>query len=82
MRFETDAFRGLVGACLCMGGKVEERPGGDVDIIEGRSSLGLFEFKAGNGSLVTSTLFRRRIGGSSIEDLIAFECASVSDAQS
>jgi hypothetical protein len=53
-----------------------------VDIMEGKSSLGLLEFIVGYGSLVMSLLFRRRMGGSSIDDLMALVCASVSDAQS
>ena len=53
-----------------------------MESIDGKSSLGLLEFIVGNGSLVTSLLFRRRMGGSSIDDLMALVCASVSDAQS
>jgi hypothetical protein len=61
---------------------VEERPGGELS-IDGNSSLGLFWFSTGYGSLVTlSTLLGRRIGGSSIDVLIDFVCASVSDIQS
>jgi hypothetical protein len=66
-----------------MGGKVEERPGGDEASIDGSSSLGLFGFSPGNGSLVIlSMLLGRRIGGSSIEVLMALLCTSVSDIQS
>lgn len=56
--------------------------GGDVDSIDGRSSRGRVEFNGGNGSLVMSVWLGRRIGGSSIDDLMALVCASVSDAQS
>jgi hypothetical protein len=51
--------------------------------MEGNSSLGLLEFIVGYGSLVIlSILLGRRIGGSSIDDLMAFLCTSVSDIQS
>lgn len=61
---------------------MEERPGGEVERIDGSRFLGLSAVNEGNGSLVTSRWFGRRIGGSSIEDLIAFVCASESDIQS
>jgi hypothetical protein len=53
-----------------------------VESMGGKSSLGLLEFMVGKGSLVMSLLCRRRMGGSSIDDLMALVCASVSDAQS
>ena len=53
-----------------------------MESIDGKSSLGLLEFIVGNGSLVMSLLLSRRMGGSSIDDLMALVCTSVSDAQS
>jgi hypothetical protein len=81
-RLDTDCFLGRAGPGRWSGGKVEDRPGGDVDRIEGRSSLLLCGLRWENGSLVGSMLFPWCRGGSSIEDRIACLCASVSDIQS
>ena len=49
--FVMDDLRGLVGLSrFCIGGRVEERPGGERDMIEGRSSLGLGEWNGGMAS--------------------------------
>ena len=60
---------------------MEERPGGDVDSTEGRSSLRRYVFRWEKGSLVGSMLFACS-GGSSIEERMACLWASVSDIQS
>ena len=60
-----DDFRGRVGLSLfCIGGRVDDRPGGERDIMDGRSSLGLGEWKCGIGSWFTWLW----IGGSSTEE--------------
>lgn len=49
--FVIEDFRGLVGLSrFCMGGRVDDLPGGERDIIDGRSSLGLGEWKCGSCS--------------------------------
>lgn len=49
--FVMEDFRGLAGLSrFCIGGSVDDRPGGERDIIEGSSSLGLGEWKCGIGS--------------------------------
>ena len=64
-RLVIDCFLGRLGPNdLCRGGRVEERPGGEFERIEGSKSLRGAEFREGNGSLVGS--FPTCIGGSSI----------------
>lgn len=42
--FVMEDFRGLAGLSrFCIGGSVDDRPGGERDIMEGSSSLGLGE---------------------------------------
>ena len=44
-------LRGRAGLSrFWIGGKVDDRPGGERDMIDGRSSLGLGEWKGGMGS--------------------------------
>ena len=75
-----ECFRGRLGPeLLWMGGKVDDRPGGDPESIDGKSSL--FRLKLEKGSDVGSRLLGYG-GGSSIDRLIACLCASVSDIQS
>lgn len=58
-------LRGLAGlSLLWMGGSVDDRPGGERDIIDGRSSRGLGEWNGGMGSW----LMWLWIGGSSTEE--------------
>ena len=46
-----DDLRGLAGLSrFWIGGKVDDRPGGERDMIDGRSSLGLGEWNGGIGS--------------------------------
>lgn len=61
-----------------MGGRVEERPGGEFERIEGSKSLRGPEFKVGKGSLVGS--FPTCIGGNSIV-LLGILRPSLSDCQ-
>lgn len=65
--FVMEDFRGLVGLSrFCIGGNVDDRPGGERDMIEGRSSLGLGEWKGEIGSWFMWLC----IGGSSTEECI------------
>jgi hypothetical protein len=60
---------------------VDDRPGGDIESIDGSNSLRRSGLRCEKGSLVGSMLFPCN-GGSSIEFRIACLCASVSDIQS
>ena len=46
--FVIEDFRGRVGfSRFCIGGKVDDLPGGERDMMDGRSSLGLGEWNCG-----------------------------------
>ena len=67
LAFVMEDFRGLVGLSrFWIGGSVEDRPGGERDIIDGKSSLGLGEWKCGG----CSSFMWLCIGGSSTEECI------------
>lgn len=57
-RFVTDCFLDRFGprARPCRGGNVDDRPGGEVAMIDGSRSLGRPEFSPEKGSLVMSEL--------------------------
>ena len=77
-----DCFRGRLGPRgLCKGGRVEDRPGGEVEFrMEGKMSLCLEPSFPENGMLVMSA-WDRCIGGSSIDER-GIRPVSLSECQS
>lgn len=68
-RLVTDCFLDRFGPRgLCRGGRVDDRPGGEVAMIEESKSLGRLELSPEKGSLVMAVLLGCK-GGSSTEDL-------------